>query len=138
MGYLDQQGTLLNTYLKRFTVRINTTFAVSDKIRIGENLQLAYRDNPRIARPYGPNNNAILATFTTQPILPVFDLKGGWAVSRTDNLGENIVAQRTLEKDNKTNYWETFGNVWAEADFMKYFTARTQFGGTITNYYLYN
>jgi TonB-linked SusC/RagA family outer membrane protein len=138
MGYLDQQGTLLNTYLKRFTVRINTSFAVSDKIRIGENLQLAYRDNPRIAKPYGPNNNAILTTFITQPILPVLDIKGGWAVLRADNLGENIVAQRTLEKDNKTNYWETFGDAWAEADFLKYFTARTQFGGTITNYYLYN
>ena len=82
LGYLDQQGTLLNTYLKRFTVRINTTFAVSDKFRIGENLQLGYRDNPRIAKPYGPNNNAILSTFITQPILPVYDIKGGWASFR--------------------------------------------------------
>jgi hypothetical protein len=31
LGYLDQQGTLLYTYLKRFHARINT-FAVNDKI----------------------------------------------------------------------------------------------------------
>ena len=51
-------------------------------------------------------------------------------VSGTDNLSGNIVALRTLAKDNKTSYWETFGNAWAEADFLKYFTARTKFGGT--------
>ena len=59
LGYLDQQGTLLYTYLKRFTVRINTTFSVNDKIRMGENLQLSYRDNPRVATQQGPNANEI-------------------------------------------------------------------------------
>src|SRR5665213_2772458 len=59
LGYLDQQGTLLYTYLKRFTARINTTFAMNDKISFGENLQLSYRDNPQIATQQGPNGNEI-------------------------------------------------------------------------------
>src|SRR4029078_12742569 len=46
-GYLDQQGTLLNTYLKRFTIRINTDFNVLNAVKIGENLQLSYADNPQ-------------------------------------------------------------------------------------------
>jgi hypothetical protein len=46
-GYLDQQGTLLNTYLKRFTTRINSDFTILDIVKIGENLQLSYTDNPK-------------------------------------------------------------------------------------------
>ena len=46
-GYLDQQGTYLNTYLKRFTTRINTEFTLLNTIRIGENLQLSYSENPQ-------------------------------------------------------------------------------------------
>ncbi len=139
LGYLDQQGTLLNTYLKRFTARINTIFSVNDNIRIGENLQLSYRDNPRIAGP-GANENEILGTFTSPTILPVYDIKGGWSTLQDDGviLRDNMVARRTIAKYDKTHYWEVFGNVWAEADFLKYFTFRTQFGGTLTNYYLYN
>jgi TonB-linked SusC/RagA family outer membrane protein len=115
LGYLDQQGTLLNTYLKRFTARINTTFSVNDKIRIGENLQLSYSDNPRIATQQGPNDNEIFGTFTSQTILPVYDIKGGWSTLQDDGviLRDNIVARRVITKDNKTNYWDLFGNAWA-------------------------
>jgi TonB-linked SusC/RagA family outer membrane protein len=138
LGYLDQQGTMLNTYLKRYTVRINTTFSVNDHIRLGENLQLSYRDNPQIATQQGPNNNEVSGATTTQPILPVYDIKGGWAHFNAIDFNDNPVASRTLAKDNKTNYWEIFGNGFAEADFLSFFTARTSFGGALTNYYLYN
>jgi hypothetical protein len=45
-GYLDQPATYLNTYLKRYTTRVNTEFEVKNAIRIGENLQLSYSQNP--------------------------------------------------------------------------------------------
>ena len=45
-GYLNQQGTLINTYLKRFTVRINTEFNLLNNLRIGENLQLSAKELP--------------------------------------------------------------------------------------------
>ncbi len=138
VGYLDQQGTALNTYLKRYTARINTEFNVNNNIRIGENLQLAYRDNPKIATQQGANFNEISNSITTPPILPVYDIKGGWAHFNPQNYGENPVAVRTLGKDDKSNYWEVFGNAYAEADFLKYLTARTSFGGNLINYYSYN
>src|SRR5690606_15633685 len=30
LGYINQQGTLLNTYLKRYSARINTTYNITD------------------------------------------------------------------------------------------------------------
>ena len=137
-GYLNQQGTFLNTYLKRFTVRINTEFAIDKNIRIGENLQLSYRDNPRIATQQGPNNNEIFNSITAQPIIPIYDIKGGWGHLFPGNFSENAVAMRSIAKDNKTNYWQIFGNAFAEVDFLRFFTARTNFGGNLDNYYSYS
>ncbi|HET6768766.1 MAG TPA: SusC/RagA family TonB-linked outer membrane protein, partial [Chitinophagaceae bacterium] len=137
-AYLDQQGTFLNTYLKRFTTRINTEFAVNKNIRIGENVQLTYRDNPRIATQRGPNNNEIFNSIVTQPIIPIYDIKEGWGHLNPGYFGDNAVAARSIGKDNKTNYWQVFGNVFAEVDFLKSFTARTNFGGSLDNYYSYN
>ncbi len=48
-GYLDQEGTLKNTYLKRLTIRINTEFNLMNNFRIGENVQLSSRETPYYA-----------------------------------------------------------------------------------------
>lgn len=139
LGYLDQQGTALNSYLKRFTARINSSFSVNDHIRFGENLQLAYRENPKIdqRQRLDPYSNSIYGAIKIQSILPVYDIKGGWGHFFHQYFDENPISQRVIAKDDKTSYWETFGNAWAEADFLKHFMLRTSFGGTLTNYYLY-
>ena len=135
-GYLDQQGTALYTYLKRYTVRLNTQFSVNDKIRIGENLQLVYRDNPLISFEFGgAADNDIFKSVLAYKILPVYDIKGGWAHFLPRSFLENPVARRTIAKDNITRHWEVAGNVFAEIDLLKHFTARTSFGGNLINYY---
>ena len=73
-----------------------------------------------------------------QNISPVYDIKGGWAHFEFLYYANNPVAMRVLAKDNKANYWEIFGNAFAEADFLKFFTVRTNFGGSLVNYYLHN
>jgi len=138
LGYLDQQGTLLYTYLKRFTARINTTFSVNDKISFGENLQLSHRDNPQVATQQGPNGNEIDGALSTEPILPVYDIRGNWASLDVHSLAGNPVARRFLAHDDKANYWDVFGDGWAEINFLKNFTFRTQFGGSLTYHYFYN
>jgi len=137
IGHLNQQGTFLNTYLKRYTVRINTEFSLNKHIRIGENLQLAYRDNPQAAQQTG-NGGDIASSVLASPLSPVYDIKGGWAHLELRSYFNNTVAMRALAKDNKANYWEIFGNAFAEADFLKFFTLRTNFGGSLVNYYSYN
>jgi len=141
-GYLDQEGTLLNTHLKRYTFRVNNLFTVNNKIRIGENLQLSYRDNPKISMEQGLYNNDwnndILNALASQPILPVYDIRTGWAHFFPHFFASNPVAQRVLAKDNKSHFWEVFGNVYGETDFLRYFTFRTSFGGSFTSKYSIN
>lgn len=133
LGYLDQQGTLLHTYLRRITARINTSFTISDRIRLGENLQLSSRENPQIIE--NVSDNAIFRSFSTEPILPVYDIQGGWASFRPDDINLNPVAQRTLSKEDKATGWEIFGNAWAEADIIEHLTIRSRFGGTLNHSY---
>ena len=138
-GYLDQQGTYLNTYLKRFTTRVNTEFTLLNAIRIGENLQLSYSENPR-ANPGGVNQ--ALTYFRS---LPVYDIKGNstsyGSYFGTDYIAagpaSNPVTYQILSQDDKTNNWNVFGNAYAEADFLKNFTFRTSFGGPLNYYYSY-
>lgn len=137
MGYFDQQGTFLNTYLKRYSVKVNTTFNLKDKIRFGENLYAFYKDNPQ-TDVLGETN--IAATYREQPIIPVYDIKGGYAGTRAAGLGNswNPYARADRTRDNKGNQWQIAGNVFAEVDFLRHFTARTSFGGTLTNGYNYS
>ena len=130
LNYFDQKGTLLNTYLKRYSMRANTSWNIKDNIRIGENLQFFYKDNPR-------DQPGILNSALEQPIIPVYDAGGGFGGTSGSNLGNasNPVAQQVRTKDNVNHTWQLQGNVFAEIDFAKNFTARTVFGGNLDNYY---
>jgi len=46
LGYFNQQGTMINTYLKRYSGRINTQFKVKNNVRVGENVYFFYKQNP--------------------------------------------------------------------------------------------
>lgn len=137
LGYFNQQGTLLNTYLKRYDVRMNSTFNVSDRIRVGENAYVFYKQNPQISY-FG--ENVINYDYREQPIIPVYDIKGNWAGSNGPELGNaaNPVAVQRRTANDRGNYWDIVGNVWAEVDILKHLTARTSFGGTVDNQYYYS
>lgn len=128
-NYFNQQGTLIDTYLKRYTIRSNSQFNVGKHVRVGENLAYSITNNPQIAGLSG--DNAIGHAFREQPIIPVKDINGNYAGSYGGNLGDayNPVAMLERTKNNKSQQNRLFGNVFAEADLTDFLTLRTQFGG---------
>ncbi len=135
LNYLDQKGTLMNTYLKRYTARVNTTFNVKNNIRFGENLTVFYKDNPRIGN--NQEGNDINNTAWEQPIIPIYDAGGGFGGTAGSELGNssNPYANRVRSNDNVNHNWQIQGNVFAEVDFLENFTAKTVFGGRLDNFY---
>lgn len=137
LGYFNQQGTLIETYLKRYSARLNTVFAIgaNNHIRVGENGYVFYRQNPGITNQN--EGNAISMSYRESPIIPIYDIKGNYAGTLSKGLGnaQNPVANMRRTHNNKGNDWQIQGNVFAEADIIKNLVARTQFGGTIDNYY---
>ena len=135
LGYFNQQGTLIETYLKRYTARLNTTFAfANNRARIGENIFAFYRQNPGITNQN--EGNAISMSYRESPIIPVYDIMGNYAGTLSKGLGnaQNPVAIMRRQHNNAGNDYQIQGNIFAEVDLIHNLTARTQFGGTIDNY----
>jgi TonB-linked SusC/RagA family outer membrane protein len=51
LGYLNQKGTTLGTYLNRISTRINLDYVVSERIRFKSDLSYSYTDNNRNFAP---------------------------------------------------------------------------------------
>lgn len=137
-NYFNQEGTLINTYLKKYDVRMNTVFNVKDHIRLGENAYVVYRQNPGFTNQN--EGNAISFTYRTPPIIPVYDIMGNYGGTHAAHLSnsQNPVAIQQRTANNKSNSWSMIGNIYADVDFLKHFTAHTSFGGTVENYYYYS
>ncbi|WP_199501942.1 TonB-dependent receptor [Mucilaginibacter conchicola] len=132
-NYYNQQGTLIDTYQKRYTIRANSSYNFNKHIRVGENLAYSITKNPKV----GGNNpdGVITMAIRQQPIIPVYDIAGNYAGSYGSGMGDanNPVAIQQRSKVNGDVGYRIFGNIYAEADFLKSFTFRTSFGGDITN-----
>jgi TonB-dependent starch-binding outer membrane protein SusC len=133
-SYYNEQGPIINTYLKKYIFRANTEFKIKDIVRLGENFQYSYRDNPNLGAP--ADENDIMFALTINPLIPVYDEGGGFAgtVAKGFNNSTQPVARRILSKDNRGFSSFIFGNAFAEVDFLKNFTFRTSFGGFIGNF----
>lgn len=133
-NHFNQQGNLMNTYLKRYTVRANSQFNVSKNIRVGENVVLTLNNNPQSGTLQ--EGSAIGMAFRMQPIIPVYDVQGNYAGSFGSGLGnaKNPVAIQDRSRNNKGTSTSVFGNMFAEMDFLKDFNFRTSFGGVQYGY----
>lgn len=129
LNYFNQQGTIENTYLKRYTVRANGTYDINDHIRVGQNFSFTVRDNPQIDAL--TEGSAIGMAFRELPIIPVYDIRGNYAGSFGSDLGnaKNPVAIAQRAKNNRGISNRFFGNVFLEVDFADHFTFRTSYGG---------
>lgn len=133
LGYLDQQGTMIETFLKRYSARINTSYKVNSNIRIGQNAYFYYKQNKSME-----DGNPIEWTYREMPIIPVYDIQGNFGGTFAGpELGasSNAIAVQKNTINDKFNTWNIIGNVYAEVDFLKNFTIRTSFGGTVNNTY---
>lgn len=128
LNYFNQQGTVIYTHLKRYSVRSNTQFNITDNIRIGENLEYSVTDNPTITVGEG---STLGYAWREQPIIPIHDIMGNFAGNYGGQLGNghNPVADAYRTRNNEGGDNRLFGNIYADIDFLKNFTIHTSFGG---------
>ena len=124
LNYMENQGTLIYTYYKRFSVRVNNDYKViGDHFTIGENLEASH---------FIINDQNVMHDAMVEPsIIPVHAEDGSWGGSSVA-LGMddywNPVRELTLNKDNPNKYNKIYGDVHANVIFLKNFTLHSQLG----------
>lgn len=107
-AYFSQDGALINSGLKRYSVVSNIQHKVNDRLEIGMNLNLSYSD----ANNAGAGNrysSPLLASFANSPLLNPYKpdgslytgLEAAWANSPT---GDNFLYSVPLNTNNNYNF----------------------------------
>ncbi|UII76475.1 SusC/RagA family TonB-linked outer membrane protein [Flagellimonas sp. HMM57] len=135
MSVLDQEGVGYESSFTRYTLRANSSFDITDKFRIGENITVSYSD--QITPPGSDVNNGTVASlYRLHPLIPVRDVGGNFAGSGVGGLGNgnNPIAIADRNKDNDNLSFRALGNVYAEMDLIKGLTFKTNLGFDIFHF----
>jgi len=146
LNYQNTVGTLLSTYEKRYSLRVNTTTSgLNGHVRFGESGFVTYRENNGGYNGSTQNEGDIISyTYREMPIIPVYDIAGNYGGGYDGPNGEPLgngsnpfaLANRaTVANGTNAHFVTVEGNIFAEADINKYITARTSIGGLLYNQY---
>ncbi|MDH5607882.1 MAG: TonB-dependent receptor [Cyclobacteriaceae bacterium] len=147
VNYFKQDGIILYNYTKRVSARFNSTFKVKDRVTFGENVQVTYRTGNGTANLN--EGSPIADLYRSQPIIPVVmdqsvvglshdfvpgDWGGTGIAARLGN-GQNVVADRTRNKDDIGFDTRFVGSVFADLKIIEGLNFKTTMGGTFQNNY---
>jgi len=128
-GYLHEEGVLIKTGFKRYSIRANSYSKLKERFEVGESLGLIFSEG------YGnlSNNNenaSIFAAVRVQPIIPVYDIMGNYGGTKAPSTsgGENPVAVLTRDANDYNRHLRGIGNVYAQANIIKGLNYKTLFG----------
>ena len=138
-GVFDQQGVVLNSGYKRYSLRMNTDYEVSDRVRIGFNVAPAYiKDN--IPRTDGDRGVGILFNaLHTWPIMPIYDENGELTMynkfpAETGNIFAYPNWVRSAQEIvNETTTLNLLSNAYIEFKPIENLTLRSTFNAEFSN-----
>jgi TonB-dependent starch-binding outer membrane protein SusC len=131
LGYLDDQGTEVNSYFKRLSLRVNTLFKIKPWLRIGENTELSYATaNMGEQRTYNTFNNDIGAIYSLSPLLSTHDIAGNITGTKGSTIlgGGNPLISRTNSLGSKSYGQSIIGAAFAEIEPIKGLIYTNQIG----------
>jgi len=131
-GYLNQEGTLKSTDLKRYSVKSNCDWRISPKFKVGESINVS-----KILQNTGINETDKIAfrlASSASPLMPVYNPENpqefAGPTSEVNGINEytNILGELLL-KDNSLQVFRILANIYAEYRILKDFTYRFNLGG---------
>lgn len=127
-GYLDQEGTLLGSGYKRYTMRLNLDSKVKDWLKVGATLNAGITNETiTINQSYG---GLISNTLLQAPDIPVRNIDGTYAspAEGSDFVTYFNPVAEALTKENKLIRKNFLGNVYAEMNLAKGLKYRVELG----------
>ena len=127
-NYINQNGLMNNTFYRRYTARINTTYNISKVFSVGENLMIAQWND----RGYGTGDDRGIpyTAMRQHPAIPVYDSDGVFTnpmvLSGSDIA--NPVHELYNGRDNSNESWRIFGNAYIDIKPIDGLTLKSNLG----------
>ena len=113
-NYINQNGLMNNTFYRRYTARLNSTYNISKVFGVGENLMIAQWND----RGYGTGDDRGIpyTAMRQHPAIPVKGSDGNW--TNPMQLSGSDIANPAHElyngRDNSNESWRIFGNAYID------------------------
>jgi len=125
----DHNGIMINNQYRRYQTRVNSTYNIGKRIRVGENLNIAYQTTRSSVG--NPNEGSpLISTYGMPQLVPVYDIRGNFASPANFNSNvANPVADLTRARDNAQGHsFRVTGSVFGEVDLTDFLTWKTSYG----------
>jgi len=133
VGMYDNQGIVNTSRFSRVSMRLNSEYRMlNDRLKVGENLTFSY-----VRQTYANVHNLTLQTL---PVIPVRTVDGeGWG-GPVAGMNDRHNPVRLLEdnKQNHTNFFRLFGNVYLDFEPIENLTLRSSLGIDYGNFFARN
>lgn len=136
LGYMNREGTIKESWFRRYSLRANTNFFVNDWFNIGQNTNIAVIENSGERGRQG-DDNTFGKTYSIQPWVPIYTIGGDYAGSQNNEGGRAESAVMAVEhgKDNRRRFMRVQSAFYAEVMPLKVLgedlKIRTQFSTRI-------
>ena len=127
-NYIKQDGLIDYSFYERFSARINSSYKLSDKINIGENLMVSRWSDLGVTTQ--DDRGVTYTAFRQHPAIPVYDINNEYT-SPMEIFGSDIVNPvHSLynARDNQSQNWRIFGNAYLEVKPIKGLTLKSNIG----------
>ncbi len=136
-SYFNQQGIILNSYFKRYSLRANLDREVKPWLKIGLSMQGAYGDvnNARTETEGGINSGVTNAAINFAPTFPVYNAAGNYYRDQGPLNGNNVDNPLGIASEITDAVLTTriLANVFADVSLARGLTFRTSWGGDLFN-----
>jgi len=137
LSYLNRQGTQIETFFKRASVRLNSEFKIGSRVTIGQHLNASF-SNGQAGDQRNSGGNPLMLAYRNSPLLPVLADDGSYAGTYSNATGlsnpTNPIANLERSSDNFSKNFRLLGDVYATLEIFDGLTAKTSIGGDIQDF----
>lgn len=134
-NYINQNGLIDYTFYRRYSARLNSTYNISDYVKVGENLMVAkFQDH---GASTGDERGIPFLAMRQHPGLTVRNADGSFTNPMTELKSDyaNPVQQLYNGRDDSNDSWRIFGNAYLELTPIKGLSLKTNIGIDHSQYF---
>ncbi|WPR73145.1 TonB-dependent receptor [Flavobacterium sp. NG2] len=131
-GYIDQEGIVVNSSYNRINFRVNNTYQILPKVKLGHNIQYSKAKTRSVAEFGNSTSRVAFLGYLNDPVSPIYNPDGTFGISKYNSIVANPLAFATYV--NTPSIKESFlGDVSLDVDIINGLKFKSNLGLQINN-----